>query len=408
MEALGTFSIAVLERECIPSSPMAKLKLTPVQDKNRGKWRLSIPASVSQNGKRQRRWYDSVKDANAAVERFQKHRDEFGNSAKLLDASRLLEAADCWKLLDKFGHAPPNSIRRIIVREVRARSEREKSIPLSALFDDYIAKLKRNHRSANYLKQFTWLRGYFREFLEEKVSDLKPSDLNYALEKLPGGNFNSNLRLIRAVLNHGVKKGLLKSNPALQLETVYRPPVEFQPLSNEIVQAMLMDAATTPKRLGLLTFLTLGFFTGCRHAELIKLTWEDIRMDEPKPYVFVKAHVSKTKIKRFPPLPTNAVEWLRLYIQEAGRPTPDEFILTFSPNRLRAARQRNYEAATGSKGAQCPPNALRRTFASNHIAAFEDYQGLSMILGHTTNAMSFQYVQGIPNASALAFFEIRP
>ena len=275
LEALGTFPLPFWGQGCLPLRN-GKTQTTPVQDKKRGKWRLSIPASVSQNGKRQRRWYDSIKDANAAVERFQKHRDEFGHSAKMLDPSRLLESADCWKLLDKFGTAPPGSMRRIIIREVRARSEREKSIPLAALFDDYIAKLKRNHRSANYLKQFTWLRGYFREFLEEKVSDLKPSDVKYALEELPGGNFNSNLRLIRAVLNHGVKKGWLKSNPALQLESVYRPPVEFQALSNEVVRAMLNDCANNPKRLGLLPFLTVGLFTGIRHFELLRLKWEDI------------------------------------------------------------------------------------------------------------------------------------
>jgi len=288
-------------------------------------------------------------------------------------------------LLDKFGHAPPGSLRRITIKEVKARTERERSISLNALFDDYIAKLQRNHRSAFYIKQFSWLRGYFKEFLEEKVSDLKPSDLNYALEPLSSGNFNSNLRLIRAVLNHGIKKGWLKANPALQLETRHRLPVEFQPLPNEIVRGMLMDAATTPKRLGLLPFLVLGFFAGIRRAELLRLKWEHIRMDEPEPHVFLQARISKTKRKRWPPLPANAVEWLRLYIQEAGPPTPEEFILDYSANRLRAARQRNYEAATG-KGAKCPPNALRRTFASNYIAAYPEKEASCVISWDTPPA----------------------
>jgi hypothetical protein len=41
-------------------------------------------------------------------------------------------------------------------------------------------------------------------------------------------------------------------------------------------------------------------------------------------------------------------------------------------------------------------------------STYNDERALRDILGHTTSEMSFQYVEGIRQASALAFFEIRP
>jgi len=42
------------------------------------------------------------------------------------------------------------------------------------------------------------------------------------------------------------------------------------------------------------------------------------------------------------------------------------------------------------------------------MAAYNDFDKLSWILGHTSSEMSLQYTQGIPQADGLAYFEIRP
>jgi integrase len=376
--------------------------LSPVFDKSNLMWRLIIPASISQTGQRQRKWYASRQQAEAAVKQFQHHRKEFGASGggKLLEASRLLEATDCWKLLDESGSTPasPGEMRKIILHEVKARQERDKSISLDACFDDYLAKLQRQNRSANYFKQYKWCRSYFHWISDKKVSDLTVQDIRMAFFKLPDGNFNSNLSLIKAILNHSVKLGYAKSNVALQIERRTRPHIEVEVLPNDVVEAMLTNAD-----LELLPFLTLGFYCGIRHAELLKIQWQDVLIQDAK--VYIRATVSKTRKKRFPPLPQNAVAWLNLCNPQ---PAPTDFIVPLTVNQLRLLRCKNYEIATGTKGAIFPKNALRRTFASNHIAAFEDYDKTSLILGHTSHEMSAQYMQGIPKASALAYFQIFP
>jgi hypothetical protein len=68
-------------------------------------------------------------------------------------------------------------------------------------------------------------------WLETKVSELTPGNIKFALQKLPAGNFNSNLRLLRAVFNHGIKNSWLKSNPALSVDLIYRVRPEVKCLT---------------------------------------------------------------------------------------------------------------------------------------------------------------------------------
>ena len=56
--------------------------------------------------------------------------------------------------------------------------------------------------------------GYLDFWLETKVSEITPGNIKFSLQKLPSGNFNSNVRLLRAVMNHGVKHSWPKNNPA--------------------------------------------------------------------------------------------------------------------------------------------------------------------------------------------------
>lgn len=53
-----------------------------------------------------------------------------------------------------------------MLREVKAQRERAKSIILAAVFDDYVEKLRRMHRTENYIKHYRWCRSYFRPLLD--------------------------------------------------------------------------------------------------------------------------------------------------------------------------------------------------------------------------------------------------
>ena len=390
---------------------MARLYLLkPTFDKKHNKWRLNLPAEISPSGKRERHLFKEHSEALAEANKIKKVRRDFGGSVKMLPANRLIEAIESWDLLDEVfsKEAPSGSLRRIVLPECKAIKDRQKSITLSALFDDYLAKLKRINRSENYLKQFRWLRGYLDFWLQTKVSDITSGNIKMSLQKLPSGNFNSNLRLLRAVLTHGVKNSWLKTNPALSLDFAHRVKVEVKCLSHLVVEKMFRHAQQDDVEL--IPAWTIGFFCGLRESELWKLTYSTIRISETEKYVIVPAEISKLKRKRIIPLSDNAIAWMQWYYQTTQRqPSGDELLMSkWYPNKLRASRKANYEAAAG-EGAKSQHNCKRRAFASHYIAAHRNMTDLALAMGHSTTELAFEhYVGAVSHEEGLAYFEIRP
>ncbi len=78
------------------------------------------------------------------------------------------------------------------------------------------------------------------------------------------------------------------------------------------------------------------------------------------------------------------------------------------PNKLRASRQANYEAAAGD-GAKWQHNCKRQAFASHHAAAYQNFNILARAMGHKTTELTFQrYAVAVTHEEGLAYFEIRP
>ena len=384
---------------------MARYKaLVPVWDSQRLMWRLTIPATVSITGKQAKRWFDSRKKALAEVDRLKQHQKQVGSSAKLLDAGRIIEASDAWSELDKAFHqrnqtAPPGALRRIVQQEIKLMHQQDKSITVEQLFSSYDLKLQRTHKSDNYRKQFVWLKGYLDLVHQKKVSDLRLSDITVAFAHLPPGNFNSNLRLLRALLSYAVQKGWTQSNLATQIEFIHQPKQDIQPpLPNEVVRRMLDEAAAND--LALLPAWAISFFTGCRSAEVSRLEWKDVHIEEKE--ILLKASISKTKRKRILPILPCLEQWLQFYFAQAGgKPPDDQKILNLTPKQVRDARNRNWQAATNGELGPWQQNCKRITFATNYANAHRDgLSTLALILGHTSLQTSFDNYGAVSAASA--------
>jgi hypothetical protein len=97
---------------------------------------------------------------------------------------------------------------------------------------------------------------------------------------------------------------------------------------------------------------------------------------------------------------------LALYLSRTSVKPEERIMRSFTPSQLRDARIANWQAAGGI--GQEPQNSKRRTCASNHVALHEDYDKLSLQLGHTSSAMSLQYVGGVTRQQAAEYFDIRP
>ena len=207
------------------------------------------------------------------------------------------------------------------------------------------------------------------------------------------------MRYLRAVFRYGVKKGYLKEDPIARLDFVRRPRKEVRTIPVPDVIKMLNYALEHD--LGLLPFLTLGFFCGIRpDNELMKLEWSDLKQGE----IVIRPEVSKTNRRRFVDISPNAQAWLNAYADRGGATTGKvvRYTLTTIQRRHRALRK-----AVGI--ARWPQQGARHTFCSNWLAMHHDVNRLVLMSGHdSTDTMWRAYHKGVTHAEAKAFWDILP
>jgi integrase len=289
-----------------------------------------------------------------------------------------------------------------IVRQYLAQHDlRSQSVSLCTLFDEYVAA--RSHRTKKYLAEINKSRSPLERLLTRLVCDIAPTELERDLSRISAGNRNATMRYLRAMFNHGIKRGYLLDNPILKLDFAHRVRREVQTIPSATVAKMLNHAIEYD--LQLVPFLIFGFFAGIRpDGELQKLEWSDVIFEEKT--IVIRPEVSKTNRRRFPKLSANAESWLEAYKLRGG--VMDGKIVPFTPNILRTKRRANWLAAVGKK-AKWIQQGMRHTFCSNWLALHKDVNELVLQSGHdSVDTMWRNYHKGVTEKEAKKFWAILP
>jgi integrase len=157
-------------------------------------------------------------------------------------------------------------------------------------------------------------------------------------------------------------------------------------------------------------------FGGLRPAEIQRLTWAAVDLDEGT--VIVAGAQAKTRRRRVVDLGENAVAWLRRAGVRAG--VSSTICGSFWDARWRMFR-RSLGWAVGSreKGmvemkvkpvhGEWPHNALRHTYASMHYAMHQDEAKLQAQMGHESAAMLHRHYRALKTRKeAERFWALRP
>jgi integrase len=145
----------------------------------------------------------------------------------------------------------------------------------------------------------------------------------------------------------------------------------------------------------LVSYVAIGAFAGLRRAELERLDWQEIDLESG--LIEVTASKAKSARRRFVKVQPNLAMWLKPHEQLRGSVTPPDF-----RDLLDAARK-------GAKIEEWPQNALRHSFASYHLARFNDAAALALELGHANSNLVFQhYRQLVKPKQAERYWKIAP
>ncbi|MES2572233.1 MAG: hypothetical protein V4710_19535 [Verrucomicrobiota bacterium] len=138
--------------------------------------------------------------------------------------------------------------------------------------------------------------------------------------------------------------------------------------------------------------LAIGAFAGLRAAEIERLDWSEIDLESR--LIEVK---SKTARRRLIKVLPNLAAWLAPVAKKSGAGTP--------PNLRKLTLLAREKAGLPA----WPPNALRHSYASHHIAHFSDAAALALEMGHTNTAMIFQhYREVVRPREAARYWKILP
>jgi integrase len=141
-------------------------------------------------------------------------------------------------------------------------------------------------------------------------------------------------------------------------------------------------------------FIAIGAFAGLRHAEISRLDWGEIDLDDG--FIEVKAQKSKTGERRLVPVHENLKKWLLPYRQQSG---PVVSYANTSKQLLKIAL---------NASVQWKHNALRHSYISYRMAECADIPRVADEAGNSPQMIRQHYLRRVKPLLATQWFSVVP
>jgi len=338
---------------------MRTSKVRSYQDKQRP--HLKFVVSYKRNGKRARQFFETKKAAKTF--------------AQLKNNERVIGETDGAKQLAKFGKTIADAI-EFYLPHLQAST---RSCTFAELLAELLPAKAKDGASAVYITDLRCRLGQFKNsFGDRLVSEITSGEIDDWLRDLNVSPVtrNNSRRVIRTAFSFAVARNYCVGNPAAKTAKAkeIEGTVGILPVAET---ARLLEAADAE----LVPFIAIGAFAGLRRAELERLDWSEV--DFESGLITVQAIKAKSARRRFVKIRPNLASWLSPYTAHRGMVTPNNCRKMLEATRVTA------------KIKHWPSNALRHSFASYHLAHFNDAAALALELGHTNAGLVFQHYRQI-------------
>jgi integrase len=250
-----------------------------------------------------------------------------------------------------------------------------------------------DNKSDERQKQFRIVLDRFAECFQDEAHTITPALISSHLTNLPLsdrskknhrdviGCFNRWL-VLKGYLTKGtdwlenVQKYSGKKNSEIQIFT-----------SEELIKLLQAAGDMTP-------FIAIAAFAGLRHAEIARLDWSEIDLEDG--FIEVKAIKSKTGERRLVPIHDNLKKWLQRYGQQSGK------VVSYANTNKQIAK------IARQAGIKWKHNALRHSFISYRVAECADIPRVADEAGNSSAMIRQHYLRRVKPAFAVQWFAIAP
>jgi integrase len=368
-------------------------KLSKVKVNGRAYWCVTWPKI----GKgRNRQFFKDKTEAETVLQQKLIQQENYGTAGLSFNDRQRAEYLECTEKLEPFGA----TIRDAVNFYLPHLSALKRTKTAAELVDELLKVKEADGASERYLSD---LRSRLTQFsdsfdgkpvaeiivpqIDEWLRSLADRETGKRLSPVTRNNFR---RVLIVAFNFAKENGYCVGNPAERSAKakVIETAVGILTIDQT---ARLLESAPAE----LVPYVAIGAFAGLRRAELERLDWKEV--DLQSGLIEVTASKAKSARRRFVKIQTNLAKWLQPYAQLSGNVTPANY-----RELLDAARE-----AAGIQ--DWPQNALRHSFASYHLARFNDAAALSLELGHTNSNLVFQhYRQLVKPKQAERYWKIVP
>jgi integrase len=318
---------------------------------------------------------------------------QFAEAHKLLEGASLLEAVRFY--LKQCPHRGPKKMVPVIVDELLLAKEAD---GMSAV---YVKDLR--GRLGRFAKKFKGPVGLVTSAeIEDFLRGLKSAsnDEEQAGKALSGKSRNNYRRAIGTLFYFAESRGYIPRGMA-QVDSVALAREEETEI--EIFRPGELERVLELAEPALIPFLTIGAFAGLRHAEIQRLDWSEVRLEEN--LIEIKASKAKTASRRLVPILPNLKAWLEKHRQPEGKvcgyANVPKQLMWLSENVDAALRKEDPPKAFSWKH-----NALRHSYCNYRLAEVQSAAQVSLEAGSSPQMVFRHYRELVTEKEAQAWFAI--
>lgn len=154
---------------------------------------------------------------------------------------------------------------------------------------------------------------------------------------------------------------------------------------------------STPPQSEIRAFTAIAAFTGIRNAELKRLTWDKIRLDDRE--IILDSEITKTASRRIVKIPENLAKWLEPYVWELG--TKKKILSKGKTTHINKLHE------SLGKG-NWIKNGLRHSAATYYLALTRNAAITAEQMGHAVDVLKQHYNGLAREKEAKMYFDIKP
>lgn len=299
--------------------------------------------------------------------------EQFANAVSKLNGTPLIEAVNYF--VANHADVPPRTVGEVA--------------------DEMLAAKRRDNLAPAYIHDLEMrLPQIARAFNGAKIADVKRPQIETWLRSLSASprTRNNLLRVTITLWRFARSCGYLPQERTTAAEGL-RPIKDVGGAIGIFRPGQLADLLNAADA-DLLPFLAIGAFCGLRHAELLRLDWADVRLDQN--FVEVTAQKSKTAQRRLVPIISNLAAWLSPYAGQTG------------PVCKEVRIQRRAAELAKSLGVPWQKNGLRHSFASYRLAQTQNAAQVALECGNSPQMIFRHYRELVTPRDAAAWWAIEP